>query len=454
MWTEQSRSLPIWLTRMQIWFQNRRQNDRRRSRPLQPHELVAHLRNSTASPIPTQVSSSPTVEVTSAPLRRANSSLSPIEISNRPASRASSIHDLLNPASSPHTRVSQDVSGQSTPASSPECLTSTIPKDQTALVECADNPQEPDCEHGSGKKRDHDEMIGAASMPTPESSGRSDTEAPVRSKEPLTRTSSMVRLAMTVDGAVKIRTTNEPTPSPEKPRTLAPTFPGKTKTPLVRSKSAMHGMEIFRDCASGAGSKHMGAGFGRSRDARTWEFFCDNASKDALSTQAEAETSGSAVSTINLIRSNSLKSRSQNLSPLVSKTNVRPTSTTKEGRPKLSRARSSLGRLQGLDGEDDVSHGKTKRHGHVRSGSGDSDKENWAPGTRLSEHPLRRTQASSRQRPILRENEAVIFPDTGTARKHQEGGRSSGKSESREKAKGEDLDCVQSLLSLSQGAWS
>lgn len=263
----------------------------------------------------------------------------------------------------------------------------------------------------------------------------------------------MVRLAMTVDGAVKVRTNNEPTPSPEKPRTAAPGTQNKSKTGLMRSKSAMSTIEIFQDSTQGSESKAREPGFGRSRDARTWAFYCDSTAKDALSAQAEAETAGSAVSAINLIRTNSLKSRSQALSPSLSKTNTRMGMARKDGKPKLSRAQSSLGRLQSLAGDADPTLKKPRIDGHTQSPSDDSDKENWAPGTQLSEHSLRRTQPSGRQRPILQENEEITFPDAASSRKRREAEVNDRQSPTKEKAKGDDLDCVKSLLSLSQGAW-
>ncbi|KIW22343.1 uncharacterized protein PV07_12240 [Cladophialophora immunda] len=447
---------------VQIWFQNRRQNDRRRSKPLQPHELVAHLRNSNASPVPPQMSSSPVPEDLSASMSLPNSSLAPIEPINRPTSRGSSIHDLLNPTppedDASLKQSSQETIGGSTPPSSIEkgVLTVGMPfqsESQKNVAESCDGQSDVGSEHGSARKRDHDEMTGAT-PPSPRLEGQGETGEATLSKAPLVRVSSFVRLAMTVDGAVKIRTNNEPTPSPEKPRAPTPTVHNRQKASLVRSKSAMNGVEVFRDSVQGAGFKSIGAGFGRSRDARTWEFYCDSKTKDALSAQAEAESAGSAVSAINLIRSNSFKPRLQALSPSLSKTNARR-ATVKEGRPKLSRAQSSLGRLQGLGTSADPSSGKSKPlHGHVRSPSGDSDKENWAPGTRMSEHPLRRTQPSTCHRPVLQENEQMTFPDVNASRHRPEEGLGSGESPTKEKAKGEELDCVQGLLSLSQGAWS
>jgi hypothetical protein len=223
---------------------------------------------------------------------------------------------------------------------------------------------------------------------------------------------------------------------------------------MSRSKSVISVVDVYRDGSQGTGSRAVGAGFGRSRDARTWEFYCDNKTKDALSTQAEAETAGSAVSAINLIRSNSFKSRTQALSPSLSKINARMTSS-KDSKPKLSRAKSSLGRLQGLaTPAEPVDEEPKARQGHVRSPSGDSDKENWAPGTRMSEHALRRTQPSARQRPILQENEEMTFPDVSPSRKRADEGADRRPSPTKEKAKGEEMDCVQGLLSLSQGAWT
>ncbi|OAP55417.1 hypothetical protein AYL99_10390 [Fonsecaea erecta] len=448
---------------VQIWFQNRRQNDRRRSKPLQPHELVAHLRNSNVSPVPPQISSSPVSDDLSASLSRPNSSLAPIEPPNRPISRGSSIHDLLNPTPSDDDASikpsSQDTMGGSTPPSSFEkdaLTTGTPPADvtQEKVAENCDRQSDVGSEQGSARKRDHDEMTGAnPSCPRVEGQGKMGEST--MSKGPLMRASSFVRLSMTVDGAVKIRTNNEPTPSPEKPRAPTPTTRHRQRESLARSKSAMSEVEIFRDSVQGA-PKSMGVGFGRSRDARTWEFYCDSKTKDALSTQAEAESAGSAVSAINLIRSNGFKPRLQALSPSLSKTNARR-ATGKEGRPKLSRAKSSLGRLQGLNSSVDSSNDKSKPlhgHGHVRSPSGDSDKENWAPGTRMSEHPLRRTQPSTSTRPVLQENEQMTFPDVSSSRKRAEEGAGSRPSPTKVTAKGEELDCVQGLLSLSQGAWS
>jgi hypothetical protein len=224
----------------------------------------------------------------------------------------------------------------------------------------------------------------------------------------------------------------------------------------MRSKSAVNTIEVFQETPQGGPTKQFPAGFGRSRDSRTWEFYCDITAKDALSTQADAESTGSAVSAINLIRNNSFKSRSQALSPSFSKNNSRAGATSKEGKPKLIRAKSSLARLQSYADGGHVSR-RDSKGGHVRAPSGDSDKENWAPGTTSSENPLRRTQPSNKHRPILQENEDMIFRDPGSASQQSgsRGKQSVGKqqSPSKEKAKGEELDCVQGLLSLSQGAW-
>jgi hypothetical protein len=301
-------------------------------------------------------------------------------------------------------------------------------------------------EQGSAKKRSHDEMVGV-NMPRADLDASSKAEVPMKSKEPLERTSSFVRLAMTVDGAVKVSRNKDDTPSPEKPRPVPADGQTKAKTPMMRSKSAI-GVEVFRDSLGTPGARMVGAGYGRSRDARTWEFYCDSKTKDALSTQAEAETSGSAVSAINLIRSNSFKSRSHALSPSSTKTNSLAKSS-KGVKAGLSRTKSSLGRLQGLGVSVDNNEDKPKRPpGHVRSPSDDSDKENWAPGTRLSEHGLRRTQPSNRDRPILQENEEMTFPNASSSRKGRIEGHGTNVSPTK------DMDCIQGLLSLSQGAWT
>ena len=426
---------------------------------MQPHELVAHLRTHSSSPNLHQIiAPSPRDELSTQHIASVQP-LVPTETPHRTASRASSIHDLLNPSSSAETNASID---SSQAAGAPLTPPSTFEEEVKAGVSpraaregAQYDANESASEQGSARKRDHDEMSGLKDK-APATAANQVLRGEPRAKEPLTRSSSMVRLAMTVDGAVKIRTDNEPTPSPEKPRTLPPpSCHGTMRASLSRSQSAMTDAEAFRQSAQGQ-SKGVGAGFGRSRDARTWEFYCDSTAKDALSIQAEAETAGSAVSAINLVRSNSFKSRTQPLSPALSKSNTRIGITSKDGKSKLSRTKSSFGRLQGSDAVLEKQIGGSKSH-HLRSPSGDSDKENWAPGTRASINPLRRTEPSVNARSVLQENESVIFRDATPAhqRSHQRGkaAGSAQPSPSKEKTKGEELDCVQGLLSLSQGAW-
>ncbi|KAJ9614558.1 Homeobox protein yox1 [Cladophialophora chaetospira] len=446
---------------VQIWFQNRRQNDRRRSKPLEPHELVAHLRNNTASPAPPQIGSSSPPENSATSDTRPPASLAPSEPINRPASRASSIHDLLNPSPSGETSPNHSIQGaldSTTPSTSfgDDAISTTNDrpaiKATNGIPEDTERTSETNSDQGSARKRNHAEMAGM--RPVGSDLGEESNNKETSRFKPLARTSSFVRLAMTVDGAVKVRTREEDTPSPEKPRPSSLTTQGKTKAPMFRSKSALNSIEIYSDGNQGTSSRAIGAGFGRSRDARTWEFYCDSSTKDALSTQAEAETSGSAVSAINLIRSNSFKSRTQALSPSLSKTNIHPTSS-RGSKPKLSRAKSSLGRLQGEDPPTGPVNEKPNAHpGHLRSPSEDSDKENWAPGTTSSVHALRRTEPSGHQRPILQENEDMTFPDASSSRKQGREVPSNRPSPTKEKAKGEEMDCIQGLLSLSQGAWT
>jgi len=203
---------------------------------------------------------------------------------------------------------------------------------------------------------------------------------------------------------------------------------------------------------------------GRSRDARTWEFCCDTDARDELTTQAENESSGSAVAAISLLRSTS----TSNLKSNGTKRNAPApkTESVHDKKPKLGRASSSLARLQGSD------------KALLGSPSGDSDKENWLPqdGSGNSQRrnlALPRPQKQKRCR-VLEESKAGlihasvlgghkthgkpasieldIFEDTIPEPKADREVDRFMRGEVSPSKKG-DLDCIQGLLSLSQGTW-
>jgi hypothetical protein len=228
---------------------------------------------------------------------------------------------------------------------------------------------------------------------------------------------------------------------------------------------------------------------GRSRDARTWEFCCDVDAQDELTTQAESETTGSAVAAISLLRSLS------NSGPKTSGNKRNAPNTKRDGnmvgkRLKLGRSTSSLPRLQNTSSTKDI---RTERELHekdlqkkdplLRSPSGDSDKENWVPSengvatsrrrplpsgkttktlpravlgdnTNVPTHAVNFGGPEKRSRKNKTKNIAIdILEDQenvpnqgGEVEKFMRGAVSPSK-------KG-DLDCVQGLLSLSQGNWA
>ena len=234
---------------------------------------------------------------------------------------------------------------------------------------------------------------------------------------------------------------------------------------------------------------------GRSRDARTWEFYCDSDARNALTEQAEREEKGSATAAIGLIRSQI--NNSKVMTPNPNKRNAhaqKPDSTKRQkadvqgtGKAKLARATSSVARLQTTNSNGHTHSAMKGGEKKVKGGSqsaiwqeyeGDSDKENWEPGTQTSNPRRRRPGHSHQAARILEESFRVPSQSSSLdAMMNREGTtirRSTTKSSNSEEKENsgprvddeiaafmgesgprevEDLDCVQNLLSLSQAAW-
>lgn len=296
----------------------------------------------------------------------------------------------------------------------------------------------------------------------------------------LRRTSSLIRLSTTFDGKARVTTGSE-SPSPPKIRAPRPVIS------LQRSQSAIeprHRPDEEVPSPSFRSPKRLMTG--RSRDARTWEFYCDNDARDALTEQAEREQSGSAAGAIGLMRSRSNKVLASN----PNKRNVnaskpeslRPVDENepKTHKRKLNRTISSVARLQTTTSSRQAVNPGPKK---PKSGSqtelledpGDSDKENWEPGTQTRTYRRRRPanalNNTKKSRPVLKES--LHIPSQSTSQDpfldnehvhHRDGQENAASGKEDEGAtefmsgnvlprEADDLDAVQNLLSLSQGAW-
>ncbi|KAI4200293.1 MAG: hypothetical protein LQ350_004041 [Teloschistes chrysophthalmus] len=321
----------------------------------------------------------------------------------------------------------------------------------------------------------------------------------------LKRAASQPRLHTSLDGSVRIKTADSPTPSPPRSQTDNPTRQPRNSGPLQRSQSAFVAPTF--------------AAPGRSRDSRTWAFYCDSEARDELTKQAEREQSGSAVGAIGLIRS-----RSKGSFAATNKNNKRASSSVDAKKPSKKAQTSALAKRRantlgavksthpfvnqiikdpslGITNDRPKTDGKKKAitEFDTELDGNESDKENWAPGTQTVVSPVRRQTHRPANLPsarVLRDNSGIPSTSTslgtmlgrsatstptlekgkvtnpvkrnrlGVTKDEKEKPAKQGpevnddvKNMTEEKgkeevsAKEEDLSCVQGLLSLSQGEW-
>ncbi|KAF6230323.1 hypothetical protein HO133_004663 [Letharia lupina] len=516
---------------VQIWFQNRRQMTRRKSRPLLPHEVFSNLQSSQEDAGHASSSSLSANESSEQQHSSSQSTAFPSQ------SMVQSLHttwqvkapvDAVVNESATLPEIGGSLGGNdvargpgniSEGSAKPSCTSASFDnKDDTgqasitslirSLSQTASTKRRPGylANRRSASFVIHDESRNglspsslASSLPSiGPAKGASDVSG---SAQTLKRASSHVRLSMSLDGKAEVttRTGNTPSPPRSQPVPTAINPVPRPKTSLQRSYSALEPgnksvpNKSVSDVVPVLYTRRSMTG--RSRDARTWEFYCDSDARNALTEQAEREESGSATAAIGLIRSQS--NNNKVMTPNPNKRNAhsqKPDSTKRlkadvqrTGKPKLARAISSVARLQTANSNGQtqkaMKEGEKKLKGASQSAmwqeyEGDSDKENWEPGTQSSNPRRRRPRHSHQAVCILEESfrvpsqssslDAMMNSESTTSR------RSNTKSSSSEEKENsgpevddeiaafmeesgprgvEDLDCVQNLLSLSQAAW-
>ncbi|KKA17021.1 Homeobox transcription factor, partial [Rasamsonia emersonii CBS 393.64] len=348
---------------VQIWFQNRRQNDRRKSKPLQPHELVAPraaMNNSTAP--------SGNDNGTKEPQSSSGSDQTD-EHEHAISGNGNKEIDTSSKADADSDAQSGDNGNVASSQPNVELVSSHSQPEEMNNVQSGQEREktEGSCAQSSNRKRPfsnmHEERFDQKEGP--DANGRAhvndlksppslrismsfDGEAMVRREgeptpsPPKARTA--VRISMSSDGEALIRTEDEPSPSKNRMRlfsTRAPRLPG-----LRRSTSAIN-FPVSRPGFLEGDSKP----FGRSRDSRTWELYCDTDARSALSTPSSSQSvpTGGTPGLYRRHRSltRSSFSRPNILTPRPELLNQgAPVEGSGEKRRKLSRAVSSLGRLE------------------------------------------------------------------------------------------------------------
>jgi hypothetical protein len=216
---------------------------------------------------------------------------------------------------------------------------------------------------------------------------------------------------------------------------------------------------------------------GRSRDSRVWEFWCDKDARSELEEKAEQDASGSAAGAIGLLRSagrNILGAVPSKRNSTLSRQSISlKRSKVESAAPKLHKSSTALGRLEGMPTSNAATYAPPLSKLEYPESSfsvyipgNESDKENWSPSTDMShngrlEHSLQplshmpkdaashssvnelrrqRASFSSIENYRPEEDPEVAAFMRGTRRRSSVSGD-------------EELDCVQGLLSLSQGNW-
>ena len=401
----------------QIWFQNRRQNDRRKARPLSPQEVAA-----------IQCGGMHIVSPTTASIMAGQpcpTSMSPL--ANKTHTSHTS-HTLQHPPGSPHrldTHPGDYLSGESPTnsqsdrenrglkvsdlTSSPESTSHSPVMSQSLPISGFEGPRwsfgafsaAASQERGNNDSQKYVSLPSAvrtrlrltARSRTTESFSSSCSST--RSDGPfLPRPVHKVRLSFSLEGKAEI-VSNEaspPRPQPERPMSTVPTLAQFRPRTLQRSQSAASGVTLPPISTLTGNLPPPRLGRGRARDVHAWELCCDDNTPDDLTQLAESESNGSAFAAIKLLRSTSTSSVLQpsgsKRNATVSKQAQRPHNAKK---PKLTKAHSISGSSTSenqavpikldstMDEDDGADSNKKLKVSMLVSPSGDSDKENWSP---------------------------------------------------------------------------
>ncbi|KAK6432072.1 Homeobox protein yox1 [Oleoguttula sp. CCFEE 5521] len=444
---------------VQIWFQNRRQSSRRKNRPLLPHEVAqyhaaraGHLGEHAAYREPDANPESDDSNATIAdegmhPVCRDTATGQHRDLVGGSNFESPMEGSLPSAASQPLRRTS---SMSQLPSSSFVAAT-------TSNVGYFSNKRRESAMH----QHDDGSSLIASRMSIPSS------------ERQLKQSSSIVRLAMDADGAARITTKDGSSPSPPRPlQDAAQTTPDVSQGPAPAAldlRSSTNSSQSLRRSMSG-----------RSRDSRAWEFWCDKDSRTELEDKSAVDDSGSASNAIGLMRASSGRSI---LGPLTGKriSGLHRTSSAKRARldqahSGLVRSSTSGGRLQ--QGRHEAASIRAPKLRYSLSNAqiiipgNDSDKENWSPDRAVT------AASDDLTKPV---NKGVLSEKRGAANAARSGRKQSplkgrlrrtGDDEnadpdadpelaafmrsgrrSRSISGDEELDCVQGLLSLSQGAW-
>ncbi|KUI66608.1 Homeobox protein YOX1 [Cytospora mali] len=414
---------------VQIWFQNRRQNDRRKSRPLSPQEIAALQYGGMqvlSSSDPVQYSSQP--QVSSQP----NSNTSPVPAPSMPErenASPSSTAEPVRPSTAAENTV-QAAEAHHIRRISTASMPGPVAPSAQPVEFMANQPHQlyRSASVGYFANRLHAGMSFQANRQSPDSlrhefmsAARPSSTAPVLPPPH----ASGFRLSMSMEGKAELR----PQPSPPRvsPSAISDgSAPDFDRPNLHRSRSAAASITLppistLTASLESHASPHQvhpphqpqprlppRLHHVRSLDVHEWELACEAGNgelKDELTAYAERESSGSAIAAISLLRSLSSSSHSPMspasniLQPNGAKRNARPhTQHHQAKRPKLNRASSSVGRLQTSSVNTttentttdkppvrreetpvDFDEPKKSKMSMLLSPGGDSDKENWNP---------------------------------------------------------------------------
>ncbi|KAL5392388.1 hypothetical protein DPSP01_000898 [Paraphaeosphaeria sporulosa] len=453
---------------VQIWFQNKRQNDRRRARPVDhPSTLPLMSSSSTMSdpPVPEEMNAhddaipepehardatphdgeiaEPPADVAE-PAQPADSEESFEETrQNRKVEDATVFAELVESshAGSGHDRaISEEAVAESPEPAKTESqatadstvVPSTDPHTiDTAPTELSSSQQNASSQGGSQSRtnwisnRRSASFMRSADDYAPETitfphfAPPTTTNAPMTATTPSTTTTrtmkrahSFVRISTNEDGTARVVTDLDKTPSPPHARTSNAQF-ARAAAGLRRSYSAAGLNERLAAVARGEERSPKiprTSTIGRSRDSRAWEFWCDPDTRynTSLTTRAEQEGRGSAADAIGLLRANRRilqQNQARQNSPVI------PRHHSVKVSPKygVKKARSPMQRAATING-------RLQSKGSSSSDSDElpqteSDKENWIPDVPKSQQRSRKIQESpavQRTRQILGENSEVM----------------------------------------------